>query len=72
MKNLHSHHVFEPAFLWQLFLQYARLFVHESQNKAAKVKRILKQFCLGESNTIHAVLACIVEQNGAYKRNKYI
>ena len=36
------------------------------------MKRILKQFCLGESNTIHAVLACIVEQNGAYKRNKYI
>ena len=45
MKNLHSHHLFEPAFLWQLFLQYAHFFVRESQNNVAKVKRILKQFC---------------------------
>jgi len=53
-------------------LQYAHFFVREGQNKAAKVKRILKGVYLGESDTIHAVLGCIVEQNGAYKRNKYI
>ena len=41
MKNLHPHLLFEPAFLWQLFLQYAGLFVHESQNNGAKVKRVL-------------------------------
>jgi len=72
MKNLPSHHLFEPAFMWQLFLQYARLFVRDSQNNVAKVKRVLKQFCLDESDTIHSDLACIVEQNVAYKRNKYI
>lgn len=72
MKNLHSHLLFEPALLGQLFLQYAHFFVRESQNNAAKVKRVLKQFCLGESDTIHSDSACIAEQNGAYKRNKYI
>ena len=70
-KNLHLHSLLEPAFLWQLFLQYARLFVRESQNNVAKVKRVLKGVCLGESDTIHSDLACIVEQNVAYKRNKH-
>ena len=69
MKNLPSHHLFEPALLWQLFLQYARLFVHESQNKVAKVKRVIKGVYLGESDTIYPDLVCFVEQNGAYKRN---
>tara|TARA_B110000114_G_scaffold134734_1_gene141347 strand:+ start:150 stop:368 length:219 start_codon:yes stop_codon:yes gene_type:complete len=72
MKNLPSHLLFEPAFLWQLFLQYAHFFVRESQNNVAKVKKVLKGVYLGESDTIHSVLACIVEQNGAYKRNKHI
>jgi hypothetical protein len=52
MKNLHPYHLFEPAFLWQLLLQYAHYFVCVNQIQQGEKEKAFKIFLLNRDTLL--------------------